>query len=308
MPKSTLYTPTGQCCELDEPYQAPIGYFDQPFIYVYNADNPNGDGIAIPNGQDRRRAQITTFTGSDFILRRVAGIDRVCTQFQLRDVLSRFIFDTEVGATFRDFPLVPEALWPGGTGISFDLLNVQKGTGGNCGQFLSQILFQGVRRYKGYRRPPSYPYWEDPYTYVAEDSPGTGVININWGPNDAPRRFAIEIYDNDFELLRILETIDFTKAPGGPLLPPNPTSNVAVKMQLFDQVNEEVFSAPVIDDLMMDNSNTYQGIVPVPGIVYRIGQAIRFELTSLFCPGGVNGGGLSLPIQLKFEGVRRRPC
>lgn len=301
MAKNTLYNATGQCCELDEPYQAPVGYFDQPFIYVYNADNPNGDGIAIPNGQDRRRAQITTFTGSDFILRRVAGIDRVCTQFQLRDVLSRFIFDSEVFTQFRDFPLVPESLWPGGTAISFDLLNVQKATGGNCGVFLSQVLFQGVRRYKGYRRPPSYPYWEDPYTYIVD-------IPINWGPNDPPQRFAIQIYDNDFELLRILETINDVNAPGGPLLAPATTANVAVKMQLFDQVNEEVFSSPIIDDLMMDNSNTYQGIVPVPGIVYRIGQAIRFELTSLFCPGGVNGGGTTLPIQLKFEGVRRRPC
>lgn len=300
MPKSTLYTPTGQCCDLDEPYAAPVGYFDQPFIYVYDADNPNGNGIPIPNGQDRRRAQLTTFTGSDFILRRIAGIDRVCTSFQMRDVLARLVFNEDVDTHYRDFPIVPELLYPGGDGISFDLINVQKATGGNCGVFLSQIVFQGVRRYKGYRRPPSYPYWEDPYSYTVD-------IGIDWGPTAQPQKFAIQIFDNDFELLRILESIG-GNAPGGPLLAPSTTSNVAVKLQLFDQVNEQVFSAPVIDDLIMDNSNTYQGIVPVPGIVYRIGQAIRFELTSLFCPGGVNGGGTVLPIQLKFEGVRRRPC
>lgn len=290
MAKETVYNPTGQCCELDEPYQAPVGYFDQPFIYVYDADNPP-NGAALPNGQDRRFCNIKTFTGSDFLLRRVAGIDRVCTNFQLRDVLSRLIFDSPVRTTFRDFVTIPEMLWAGGTGISFDLLDVQK-TLKTSGLFtvpLSQIVFQGVRRFKGYRRPPSYPYWEDEWVYEID-------ISIDWIPTDAPRRFAIEIKDNDFELLRITESI-------GTLGGAAPGVTQACKLQLYDQVNEQVFSAPVIDDLLMDNATTYLGIGPVPGIVYRIGQAIRFDVSSLILTPD-----LPTPIQLCFHGIRRRPC
>ncbi len=71
MHKPYEHIPAGQCCELDEPYQAPPGYFDQPFLYVFDAD-------ALKNGESRR-SQLTTLTGADFLLRRIAGIDRFST-------------------------------------------------------------------------------------------------------------------------------------------------------------------------------------------------------------------------------------
>jgi hypothetical protein len=284
MPKKpTLYTPTGQCCELDEPYQAPVGYFDQPFVYVYDAD-------ALPDNQERRFANIKTFTGADFILRRVGGIDRVCTNFQLRDVLARQIFNSPVNSAFHDFPLLPEVLYPAGDGISFDLLPVVKTlkVNGGFNVPLSQIVFQGVRRFKGYRRPPSYPYWEDEFSYILD-------ITIDWPASDTnPRRFSIDIFDNDFELLQITEVIEESGEPG---------FNTACKIQLYDQVNEPVFSAPVIDDLIVDNSTDYQGIVPVPGIVYRIGQQIRLDIISL-----VLAPDVPQVVHFWFHGVRRRPC
>jgi len=286
------YNPTGQCCELDEPYQAPPGYFDQPFWYVYNGDN-------LTNGQDARNVGITTYSGSDFILRRVAGMDRLCTQFQLRDNLWRLLFDTTQGAYtagFNDFPLVPELLYPASAGITFDLLNVQKVlNSGLSAAPLSQIVFQGVRRFQGYKRPPSYPYWEDEFSYPI-------TFNITTAPNSPPVKYAIDIYDFDFELLRILEVIN--PGSGGGL----PGDNVACKIMLYDQVYEQVFSAPVIDDLMMDNSVGYRGIVPVPGIVYRIGQQIKFDVTSMITPDVGSGGVIPVSVQLKFQGVRRRPC
>lgn len=287
MPKVLDYKPTGQCCELDEPYQAPIGTFDQPFIYVFDAN-------AITDGQDRRRVAITTFTGSDFIMRRVAGIDRVCTEFQLRDVLSRLIFDGNVNTAYRDFPLIPELLYPGGDGISFDLINVAKSSN-TSGSLLSQLIFQGVRRFQGYKRPPSYPYWEDEFRYEADIA-----IDSTWGLG-VTRIFGIDIYDYDFEMLEILETIINPVGGGVPCAPGG--VNQAFKIQLYDQVNETVFSAPVIDDLIVANSVGYLGVCPVPGIVYRIGQRIKFELTNLVTPGAC-----AIQVQLVFHGVRRRPC
>jgi hypothetical protein len=296
--KERNYVATGQCCELDEPYQAPVGFFDQPFIYVFDA------GSNLPDGQDLRFANITTFTGADFILRRVAGIDRVCTQFQLRDVLARLDFNTPVNSAFRDFVVNPEMLWPSGSGITFDFLPVQKATQQTSGVLLSQVIFQGVRRFKGYKRPPSYPYWEDPFTYNSDtDCTGGATISIDssWALGET-RKFAIPIYNFDFELLYINETIINPVNGGAPCAPGG--NNQALKLQLFDQVNEKVFFAPIVDDLIMHNSTRYLGITPVPGIVLRIGQAIQFEVTSLVAPVDE----CAVQVQLMFYGVRRRPC
>ena len=286
------YSPSGQCCQLDEPYQAPPGYFDQPFIYTYDADQLVGGG-SIPNGQDVRLANIITHSGADFILRRVAGQDRVCTQFQLRDVMARLIFDTTQGvstAGFNDFALIPELLFPAASGITFDLLNVQK-TLNSSGTPLSQVVFQGVRRFRGYKRPPSYPYWEDPYDYAAD-------VAITWTANDPPVRFFKNIYNFDFELLKIHAMVINPIGGGAPQV-----SSGNFKMQLYDQVYEQVFFRPVIDDLLVDNGSVYQSVTPVPGIVYRVGQQLRFDVTSLVTPGSC-----PVQVQIRFQGVRRRPC
>ena len=47
----------------------------------------------------------------------------------------------------------------------------------------------------------------------------------------------------------------------------------------------------------MDNLSSYQDICPVSGIVHRIGQQIRFDLTSL-----CNRESAMLLIQLRFHG------
>ncbi len=296
MAKPFLYTPAGQCCELDEPYQAPVGYFDQPFIYVYDLAHPNGNPVPVPDNQDRRRTTVTTFTGADFLMRRVAGIDRACTNFQMRDQLARLIFDENIVTNYRDFPLVPELLYDGGNGISFDMLNVQKAVNAS-GAIVSQIAFQGVRRFKGYRRPPSYPYWEDEFKYEIDIA-----IDPSW-PLEAIRPFGIDVYDYDFELLEILECIINPVGGGAPCAPGG--VNQAFKIQLYDQLNETVFSSPIIDDLIVSNSVNYLGVVPVPGIVYRIGQRIKFDLVNLMT---VTPGQCSIQVQLTFHGVRRRPC
>jgi hypothetical protein len=288
MHKPFEYSPAGQCCELDEPYQAPPGYFDQPFIYTFDAD-------ALKNGENRR-SQLTTLTGADFLLRRVAGIDRVCTTFQVKDVLARLIFNDPVNTAFRDFVTVPELLYPGGDGILFDLNTVNKSVN-SSGASLAQIVFQGVRRFKGYRRPPSYPYWEDEFKYEFD-----AAIDATWNVGDQ-RTFGINIYDYDFELLEILECIINPIGGGAPCAPGG--VNQAFKIQLYDQVLETVFSAPVVDDLIVSNSVSYLGVCPVPGIVYRIGQRIKFDLVNLL---SVTPGQCSIQVQLTFHGVRRRPC
>ncbi len=278
-----LYTPTGQCCELDEPYQAPVGFYDQPFWYVFNADS-------LTDGQDYRLLNLKTFTGADFILRRIAGIDRCSVQAQFRDVLARVLFNTNFNtAGFGDFPLVPEMIWPSGTNIQFDLLNLLRSTN-SSGAFLSQVVFQGARRFKGYRRPPSYPYWEDEFNYVIDPA-------ITW-PIGQTVTFTKQVYDFDFELLRIEATV-LNPIGGGASIP----SSGVFKLQLYDQVYEKVFQEPVIDDLLIDNATNYQGVTPVPGIVYRIGQQIRVDVTSL-----VTAGVCPVQIQIRFHGVRRRPC
>lgn len=269
----------GQCCLLDEPYQAPPGWFDQPFVYVFDADT-------LTNGRDYHNLGVTTFSGADFICRRVAGHNRCAVSMQLYDVLKRKFFNTPFNTRFSDFVIAPESIWPAASGIVFDLLNVLKEvkTDGPNTVFLSQIVFQGVRRFAGVRRPPSYNYWTDPYSYVEEITvPAFGA---------PAERHAFDIEDFDFELLRITETIDGDVPPG---------FSTAVKLQIFDQVYEKMFSEPVIDDLIVDNSADYQGIL-APGTVYRRGQQLKYEVTGLNLPG------VSGTVELRFEGVRRRPC
>jgi hypothetical protein len=282
MPKVEQYSLTGQCCALDEPYQAPPGYFDQPFVYVFDGDD-------LTDGRDYRNLAVTTFSGADFLLRRVGGQDRVADRMQLLDVLSRKVFNAPYRTNFHDFPMDPEMMFPAATGIVFDLFNVARvlKTSGLFSVPLSQIVFQGTRRFRGQRRPPGYLYSDDEFGYVFD-------LDINWSPTDAPRKFSIEIHDFDFELLQITEDI----TPGG-----KPGFNTAFKMMLYDQVYEPMFSKPVIDDLLVNNSTDYQGIVPVPGTVYRVGQSIKFDIHSLILPPDQ-----PTAVQLFFRGVRRRPC
>jgi len=277
----------GQCCSLDEPYASPVGTYDQPYIYVYDADD-------LPDGQDRLRANIQTYSGADFVCRRIAGHNRVATAAQFYDVMRRELFDGNFNtAGLAEFGVCgPEMIFPSASGIQFDLIPVAKALNA-CETPLSQIIFQGARRYKGYPRPPSYPYWEDPWSYTAD-------VTLDFDAG-ITKRYAIDIFDFDFELLEMFETIMNPTGGGGPAVPG--AANQACKVQLYDQVKEQVFSAPILDDLIMSNSSSYQGVCPVPGIVYRIGQQIRFDLTSI-----CNRGDCDIVLQLVFKGVRRRPC
>lgn len=276
------------CCELDEPYQAPPGYYDQPFIYVLDADE-------LTTGANYKNLSIITYSGADFILRRVAGHDRCATGAQFYDVLRRQIFLRNFKtAGFGEFALAPELLFPSASGIQFDFLDAQPAVNA-CESGIAQVIFQGVRRYKGYRRPPSYPYIDDDYWYTFDVA-----IDSNFPAGDT-QQFGIDILDNDFELLEIRETI--INPSGGGAAVACGGANQMFKIQLYDQVYEKVFSKPVVDDLICSNATTYQSISPVPGIVYRIAQQIRFDLTSL-CDMGV----CPYQVQLCFHGVRRRPC
>jgi hypothetical protein len=106
-------------------YQPPEGYYDLPFIFVY-------DGDALANGSDALNLFIPMEPDvGDFVLRRVVGIQSVVNpvggKFQLRDNLEvfRYLQSLPIFANGTDdFAVLNEMLFESTGAIRFDLYNV----------------------------------------------------------------------------------------------------------------------------------------------------------------------------------------
>ena len=104
-------------------YTPPEGYFDQPFIFVLNADD-------LVNGQNYPNLSIPMEqTVGEFILRRVAGIQSVVNpsggQFQMRDNESNYLESLPVNAQGTDeLAVIPELHYDPTGAIRFDLYDV----------------------------------------------------------------------------------------------------------------------------------------------------------------------------------------
>jgi hypothetical protein len=156
-------------------YTPPEGFVDAPFAWVYDLNNPNGQNVPLTNGQNYPNQFISIDSGwGDFILRRIAGLDRALNnaasgQYQIRDMIGRYLqsLPTCVGLggpvqpsqSTAQIAIVPEVPYKELSQIRFDLFDIKRASDG------SQVIFQGVRRVARSVKPAP-PYKARPFTYV----------------------------------------------------------------------------------------------------------------------------------------------
>jgi hypothetical protein len=214
------------------------------------------------------------------------------------------------------FPICPELIYPVRGGIVFDLYGVKLRynalvpTAQADSVPLSQLLFQGVRRFP-FNAPDNRPLpdgWEErpyiyPFTTLVDWPYWSGGLAAN-GQN-APRHFTIPISDWDFELLdiRILNDSSPAAASG-----PHATVEVA-RMTLYDWSQTALSSAPV--NLHAINSAETAGFgqpagagAQCPPLLYPNRSSIQFDLVSML-QAVDNPHGTEITIQ--FVGRRRWP-
>lgn len=107
----------------DLEYSAPEGYYDEPFIWVYNASS-------LTNGQNAIGQTVPMDPAiGEFILRRVVGIQSVVNpsggQIQLADNSYRYLESLPIYANGTDeLAIMPEEPYQPTGAIRFDLYDV----------------------------------------------------------------------------------------------------------------------------------------------------------------------------------------
>jgi hypothetical protein len=273
-------------------------YYDLPFLYVFDAD-------ALTTGADYNELSVPIIGDSDFILRRVAGRNLVAERMRMKDPRGNYR-QSNFSALARDYALAPEILYPQAGQISFDLQAVTKAAwtyavGGSNPNYYSQLVFQGVRRFYGYRTPEStYSYYDKPYTIRQQITVDwTGNLAAAYQVKASPRRFSVYVDNYDFELHRIVVTVQKTGA--GATVPS--MANAAIKLTLYAVGERALMTAPVVDLLLNGNTSEYNSIFPVPTIFYPAASQILFDITSLLLDTEVPA-----TVWLDFVGTWRFPC
>jgi hypothetical protein len=137
-------------------YQAPVGYVDEFYMYVWDSFQNNA-----VNGRTYLNQAVYIPGGFDFVLRRIVGLDSVLApttgKFQFRGANQENNYSAPIVASgaMRDQLIVPEMFYPQQSQIAFDLYNVEQrfvygqsfvGCGANVEIICGQIGFAGVRR------------------------------------------------------------------------------------------------------------------------------------------------------------------
>ena len=268
---------------------------DRPFIYVYDADGLT-DGLAYND------LMVPLHMDSEFLLRRIAGLPEVAAAgaIQVRAADRRALFASPCRITAEQ-AVVPELVYPGGSAITLDLVNVLRAGNATTGTpvYYSQLAFQGVRRFPDGRVPQgtAYRYRDTPFTIVRD-------LVVNWSGRLFPgetvmaegQQFNADVRDYDFELHYITMTQQRT---GGLVIP----CNQSVKIMLYDADGNQLMSAPVCDFFLGAGSTNYNSLFPVPPLLYPAGSQILFDVHSL-----LSIAMLPMTLQVAFCGARRMPC
>lgn len=262
-------------------YETPKGYRDTPFIYVFDPNPLTGTYPFVADAHNQlvytgevNQLAINLKYGEQFILRRViASFLSVGPQLvsdpsggiKLRNALNidRSSNPRALTATALDIlgyplacslPVGPELLYPVRGAIGFDLQGLKlrynfqvPGTDPNTVP-LSQLLFQGVRRFpiSGPDNRLLQPGYQERMYYIPL------TVNINWwywqnglaADGIAPfQRFNVQLTTGDFELLEI-RTYNDNIGAGGCGGGTNPTVDLA-KIMLYDYAGVAMMSAPV---------------------------------------------------------------
>jgi len=302
-------------CPVEEQYEAPPGYYDEPYMYPFDFD------MAAPAlfGAPAMGLQVALDGDSDFLLRRVVGAYNLSVAgpggfvpgLQVYDAVGRKFFSQPIDpnqAWNADIALAPEKWYPASGQIWFDLALYNpsfrvSGPTPASGIFWGQMAFQGVRRFRGVLAKPTYTYKEKPFVYRAPQ------VTLNWNAYlwggglplspSAPQTFVVPVNDYDFELLGMALVDAATGAYPWALDPP-------FKMTLYNQVQKAVYRRPVLPCYIF--ANAWPGIMWSsfsPGIVYGAGSQIKFDIHSLLLAADL---GPPAPVyDIMFFGVRRIP-
>lgn len=280
----------------NEPYRTPPGFYDVPYLYAY-------DGSALTDGINYRNVPLDVgFDNAGFVLRQIAGRPTIAARVQVRDSFAPLTAAEELGAALpATYPVCPEREYRPNSIITFDLFNVLRANNAALPVIIyyPQLVFQGVRRYEGqasYPGPSGYRYYAKPFSYTTN-------IAITWAGTDAnPRRFFVPVDDLDFELQSI--TVVRTQRAG--------VASYAVpfgefQLKLFDARPRELSNIPINDFLVIDNApvtgGLYNNAFPVPGVLYKAGSVIQFDIVSLQLAAWLNAA-----YDITFWGERRVPC
>ncbi len=296
---------------LEQPYLTPEGKQDVPFCYVFDTSGI-ADGLA-----QIQNLPVQLQGDSEFVLRRIAGVN-LCVngaagagRFNYRNSSGAYANgNTSSGIVMPpNWPVVPEKLYPvANSAIIFDLYNTLRSVADACGGhpvYESQIGFFGVKRY-GYQA--GYPNRQTPYQYRPCKQSYSYDLTLNWNHYQisttiaAPRRFTIALDRYDFELMRI-SIARTTAGSAGALL----TNDF--RIMLYDSNLHQYSSLPLNQSFInacRQNAATAPAYQPAlaPTLVYPVGSAITFDISSLLCTG------LSVPqtYNIAFEGIWRVPC
>jgi len=273
------------------------GCYDQPFIYVFNAD-------ALTDGIDYRSLSIPMLTGSDFLLRRVCGRPNVAQSMRYYGADGRTMA-SRLYAMARDQVVVPEHIYPPDSQILIDLGIVARGNWpyvaipGSVPNYWSQLAFQGVRRFYGQKAVEStYPFYTKPYTITA-----TGVMTLTGRMAPAyqiqtdPTQVNVQVENYDFELHRITATIIKNA-----VVPVEVVVDGAMKIRLYDAWGKAMMNEPVLDVFITENGPDWNSCFPVPTMMYPAGSEIKVDIQSLLLDTEVPA-----TLNVEFHGVQRFP-
>ena len=286
-------------------YQVPPGYYDLPYIHVYDAD-------ALTDGANYSNVNLrVTEHDSGFALRQIMGCDKVAARINFRDSFAP-LSSAGAGVVWPlTYPVAPERFITPVGALIMDLYTVARANRVQAGQppvtiYFAQLAIQGARRYQGdgaYPGASDYKYREKPYTY-------TQTIVVDWAATDTvPRKYAVAMVEGcDFELQRI--TMVRTQLGGAPSVA---IPNCELKLKLFEQYGKELSNAPVLDVYLNDAAQApyapelrpyYNGTFPVPGVLYRRMSFLKYEVTSLLTTAMAAPNATAI-YDISFHGIRR---
>lgn len=298
---------------LEQPYLTPEGKQDVPFCYVF-------DTSGLADGQAQVQNLPVQLQGdSEFVLRRIAGVNlcvdgtTVAGRFNYRNASGSYAAGNPSSGIVMppNFPVLPEKVYPvANAAIIFDLYSTLRSVADACGGhpvYESQIAFFGVKRFAyqaGYpNRQTPYRYRPCKYTYSYDLTVNWNYYQLSTNPA-APRRFTVSLDRYDFELMRIA----ITKTTSGSQGTGGLTAN-EFRIMLYDS-NLHQYSSLALNQSFLNAGRPSPAGAPVyqpalaPTMVYPVGSAITFDISSLMC----NAVNVPQTYNLAFEGIWRVPC
>jgi len=320
-------------------YQPPVGYVDEPYMYVYDAFQAGlTDGGTYLN-------QTVQITGDyDFVLRRIVGLDSVIAptgQFRWRGPNGENTSNAPVtvGTAQRDQLVLPEVVFPRTSQIAFDLYNTQRryanGNNALVPVYQSQIGFAGVRRRQHGVMPTAGNFRRIPYqtllTLQAYGQPAVIAAGAGgFGPQSVGNALTASLTIDNYDLeVCMLQFVDTNSLQTGAGVIPNGLNYFAVT--LYNSALSALTSGYVLSQFVSDGvpfgpvslgtpgqvqSNTvvsptlYSIGALVPPLVYP--KETQFRVSAVSLMGNASVPYLWSPttasLNILLTGFQRIPC